>query len=619
MLKKGLFLSGIVAIGLRCNAAPDVPANPTPPNAPDFGPVVTQAVPPPPISGGTMLLSNDGVTAIVSDPDRDFVSFVDLDAAVVRAKTTLKPNDEPGRVAEDNAGNVYVALRGTGELATFSLKTGELLGRRYACNEPRGVAYDPARDQVLVACATGEFVTFGSGMGVMVSSVQVERDLRDVVVVGDRFYVSKFRQAEILQLDLAHKIFRRMPLPNPFSNNSHVAMAWRMRAATPQPQRAVDASAPPPPYNPDLVVSYQIDSTAFVPTTVAGGYGSGGDGESPNGAPQVPGNGGGIVHSVMARVPTGPSSMELNQPVVFESAVLPVDFAVSPKGDRAVLVAAGNIRSNSVEALGMVNLGTGMMASSLKTNSPLFKDQLIAAEMRNNGDVIVQAREPAKLTIVAAGTARPSKSITLSDISRDDTGHDIFHASSGTGIACASCHGEGGDDAQTWNFDGTKPRRTASLRGTVKGTAPYHWDADFADLSSLTHEVYTRRMGGRVLDPALGVALKGWLEQVPAPRRPPVDEATRVRGKNLFDGKADCTSCHSGPSYTNNLTVDVGTGKSMQVPPLVGVGARLPVMHDGCAKTLTDRFTNCTNSLHGKTAGLTANEVNDLVTYLDSL
>jgi len=57
----------------------------------------------------------------------------------------------------------------------------------------------------------------------------------------------------------------------------------------------------------------------------------------------------------------------------------------------------------------------------------------------------------------------------------------------------------------------------------------------------------------------------------------------------------------------------------MQVPPLVGVGARLPVMHDGCAKTLTDRFTNCTNSLHGKTAGLTANEVNDLVTYLDSL
>src|SRR5437870_7650387 len=38
-----------------------------------FGPTVRQAVPPPPISGGTLLVTRDGKTAVVADPDRDQV------------------------------------------------------------------------------------------------------------------------------------------------------------------------------------------------------------------------------------------------------------------------------------------------------------------------------------------------------------------------------------------------------------------------------------------------------------------------------------------------------------------------------------------------------------------
>lgn len=610
MLKRSFLATGLVFVaGLQCNQTPTTPDNPPPPNAPDFGPVVTQAVPPPAISGGTMLLSQDGVTAIVADSDRDTVSFVDLDAATVRAKVDLDAHDEPGRIAEDKAGNVYVALRGTGYLATLS-SAGAVLDRRWVCPEPRGVAHDGNLDQILVACATGELVTFPAGSGAAVSKVTVERDIRDVVLVGTRIFVSKFRDAQILELGQDRKIVRRMALDAANGTDAHVAMAWRMRAA----------QMPPSPQNGNkpedvLLVSHQIDSTNFVPTTV-GGYGS-----NPNSGT------GGIVNTVMSIVSTDPTSFESHPPLAFREAVLPVDFAVSADG-HGVLVAAGNIKSKPapdvgqgfIEPFGTFST-TGQTQQVLRGPQP-FAGQLVAAEVRANGDLVLQSREPAQLMIVQAPrTSEPQllKNIVLSTVSREDTGHDIFHASSGNGIACASCHGEGGDDAQTWNFDGTKPRRTASLRGTVKGTAPYHWDADFADLQALTHEVYTRRMQGRALDAQLGGALKNWLEQVPAPRRPPVEEASRARGEALFNGKADCQRCHSGPAFTNNATVDVGTGKAMQVPPLVGVGTRLPLMHDGCAQTLTDRFTTCVTAEHGRTYELTQPEIADLVNYLDSL
>jgi hypothetical protein len=43
-------------------------------------------------------------------------------------------------------------------------------------------------------------------------------------------------------------------------------------------------------------------------------------------------------------------------------------------------------------------------------------------------------------------------------------------------------------------------------------------------------------------------------------------------------------------------------------------------MHDGCAPTLADRFGACGGGdRHGHTSQLTADQVADLVAYLDSL
>ena len=70
----------------------------------------------------------------------------------------------------------------------------------------------------------------------------------------------------------------------------------------------------------------------------------------------------------------------------------------------------------------------------------------------------------------ARSSCRPS--------SRADTGHLIFHANAGGGLACASCHAEGNDDGRVWNFTCEGPRRTQSLHVGLRGTEPFHWSGD---------------------------------------------------------------------------------------------------------------------------------------------
>jgi mono/diheme cytochrome c family protein len=618
---------GILLAG--CNSAPPVPDNPVPALAPNLGATTVQSVSPPAISGGTLLLSQDGTTAIAADPDRDLVSFVDLSSRTLRVQTSLTARDEPGRMVEDAAGFVHVALRGAGELATLSIATGQLVQRRAVCPQPRGVAYDSALDQVLVACASGELVTFAASSGPAVQTLTVEPDLRDVVIDGDSIFVTKFRTAELLQLTRSGTIEQRTLLPA--DPGSSPALAWRMRL-TP---------------NHEIFVAYQVDSTSFVPVT-PGGYGNSGSsfsgGSSPGGplvafgTPSSQASGGfsegsggaGIVRTAIATVSTqnisatNPDGAPGGNSNTIQTSVLPIDLALPSSGQAnglAVLIAAGNWKSSLTNAYS--TFLTANRPPSSGAQPAAIDAQVTATEILPDGTILLQSREPAALHFVSSGADGQADSlltsVTLSDVSREDTGHTIFHTNSGGAVACASCHGEGADDAQTWNFGGVKPRRTPSLLGTVKGTAPYHWDADFPDIQSLSHAIYTVRMSGRVLATDQVSALQSWIEQLPPPKRPAGDSAAIARGQALFQGEAACASCHSGPSYTNNATVDVGTGARLQVPPLVGVGARLPIMHDGCAKTLTDRFGACATGAHGQTGNLTGNQIGDLVAFMNSL
>src|ERR1700722_20172024 len=112
------------------------PALPSGPR-PSFPSTVTASVPPPPISGGTLLVTRDGTTAVAADPDRDAVYVVDVAGMTLRSTITLKAGAEPGRLVEDGEGRVHVALRGSGALVTLDPATGTVLARRAVCPAPR--------------------------------------------------------------------------------------------------------------------------------------------------------------------------------------------------------------------------------------------------------------------------------------------------------------------------------------------------------------------------------------------------------------------------------------------------------------------------------------------------
>lgn len=577
------------------------------PLRPDFGSTVTASVPPPPISGGTLLMLKDGHTAVAADPDRDAVYVVDVSAKKLLFTTALQPGDEPGRLVEDAAGHVHVALRRGGALVTVDPTTGSVLARRAVCPAPRGVAYDATADAVWVACATGELVSLPAAGGAATATHVVERDLRDVVIQNGAMFVSEFRSAQVLQLASDGTIAERTPMP--FAGGPDQAhVAWRMIAG---------------PSN-ELVISHQEESTLLVPTHQQGAYGGGGssggsDGGSGSSSGGAPGSGtSGLVDSVVTVLGGNGGPVSFSLP----DMVLPVDVALSPDGSHLAVVAAANAFIPGIVNVRLLRLD-GAADDPLEVG-PDGRATPTAVAFDGSGDLLVQTREPAALWVVpnphTAGQALAQSSITLSTDSRADTAHDIFHTMAGAPIACASCHPEGGDDGHVWMLDG-QPRRTPSLRGTIAGTAPYHWPGDEPDIAALADDVYTVRMNGAQLTSDQLSALKGWVEAIPAPPAPSwLDSAAVARGQAIFQRTdVGCASCHSGAKLTDNATVDVGTGGPFQVPPLVGVGWRAPLLHDGCAKTLTDRFTTCATPRHGSISALSTQDVSDLVAYLESL
>ncbi len=577
----------------------------------DYGETVHAARNPPPISGGTLLVSADGLRAVAADSDRDQVYVVDLESKKLTHKIKLQVDDEPGRVVEDGKGRVHVVLRHGGAIVSIDPVAGTVLARRNVCKLPRGIAWDAEVDQLHVTCLTGELYTMPTAGDAAPTIRKIGDDLRDIVVNQGQLIVSRFRSTDTIVVDrggkpIAHTRLHPVALSSgtPTSSIFDPAVAWRMRA---MPKR-----------NAVAIVHQRGGATPV--STSAGGYA------------QKQACGSSIVHSAVSIVS---SNGDVQESPPIPGSVLPVDFAISPDETKIAIVNAGNDGTDhdsgqpSVQVFPMSVMLPPGSTSGPSAGAPLPIDCLsmlpftppaanaiaVAFDKRNN--VVTQSRQPAELFI-------GSTSIALDSTSVEDTGHKIFHlsASIGGGVACASCHPEGGEDGRTWVFQGLGRRRTQTLRGGIMQTAPFHWAGDETDISALMNDVFAKRMGGGKLSADRIAALSGWLDKVPAsPKLAPVNSAAADRGKAIFEGSADCSSCHNGHLLTNHKTVDVGTGAPFQVPVLAGIRFRAPFMHDGCAATLLDRFTNeCGGGdKHGKTSQLTNGQLADLVEYLETL
>lgn len=567
---------------------PVAPARTQPGPQPDLGPLVKAAEPPPPISGGTLAVAPDGNVVVAADPDRDRVNVVDLAARAVRHTVELPHGSEPGRVTIDDAGRAHVALRGSHEIATIDLATGQV-SRRPACVAPRGIAYHAIDKKVVVACASGELVSFAPEGGPALDRKSLGRDLRDVLVSkAGGVKVTKFREAKVLRvaedgtasneggLDGANLAWRAVALPDDGQSSDEEPVAVVAQEPTPEPVR-----------------------------TDPGGYGSTSSGLGNDCGPSL-----GIVSTRVEIVGRGS--------VRIPSAVLPVDLATN--GRELAIVAAGNAHTKELPQIYVVFAqqlaeSHDNCVATVQGNVP---GQAIAAAFDGKDELVVQTREPAAIHIMTEDRRRPWKTIALPGISVADTGHAIFHSNAGGFLACASCHAEGGDDGRTWTFVDMGPRRTPSLRGTTKGTEPFHWDGDMSDLRHLVDNVFVGRMSGPKIDDAQTDALGSWMFSLPPPPRIGAETEAAVRGKALFDQR--CQSCHTGAMLTNNKSFDVGTGGVMQVPSLVGVAWRAPYIHTGCAKTLFDRFSpDCGGRAHGDVGDLRRDQITDLVAFLETL
>lgn len=628
-----------------------------------------------PITGGTMMISQDGARAIVADPDRDRILTMDLATGVALNEIALDPGDEPGRLVEDNLGQVHVALRRGGAVITIGAD-GKQINKRYACTEPRGIAFDKTANLLHVACAGGELVSFAEG-NAPVRSLRLERDLRDVIVQGANLVVTKFRTAEILTIDGNGNIINRAfpPTVRRFDNGffGGTDALPPEDPANPNPTGVIDAAASTAWRTialPDgrLVMTHQRKVKEQLDAEQPGGYGGGcGGGPSEDGVTVVPPDGAPRAASRIGR------------------GALPVDIAVSPAGDKLAMVVAGsrNIKvvplarldepdngenecqppdppecdgENCEPCTGGGGGGGGDDEGPVDPSQPPMDTPAFAGEdcgckddnfdgrcddddqgEDGNGDRIKRLGAPTSVAWTAAGdlaifypeapaiVIRPAgnkagqRRIALSGKAAFDPGRNVFHQQTAIGLACASCHPEGRDDGLTWNFAQFGSRRTQSIAGNILDRAPYHWTGDEASLPKLMDDVFSSRMSGGILTDNEKAALGPWMNRIPAPPPGITNSEAVARGAVLFE-QSGCKSCHNGDVLTNNTLVNVGTGGKFKVPSLQGVGARAPFMHDGCAKTLMDRFTTCGGGdLHGATSVLSQTQLTDLVEYLESL
>ena len=594
---KSKSLAYSISLLLLSSAACDEVELPSREGDPGRAPVVRSANAPP-IFGGTLLVTRNGSHAIVADPPRDMIHIVDLHRWEEVGTLELEAGALPFRAVEDDAGQVHVTLRGTGELVTLNPSAVEIVRTTEVCPNPRGVGFDNDTHNVHVACAGGMFVTLPAAGGEL-SRRFLPPDLRDVFVSDGRVFVSRFRPAEVLEvLDEGWELIGA-PISLVTGPLSHEpSTAWRTMAHP----------------NGSWLMLHQLASSKLVP-----GF------EEPGQGDEFPGDGGyGGFGSCDAVVNTTVSAaMESGQVVhagVIGGFALAVDAAVSPDGKR-VAVASPSQQDHTDDffrtSVFELELTWMQVDPNTDCNSPaqtLFEGDVVAVDYQPDGPLLALTRNEPVLYRIHDGEVEKLK---LTGTDATHTGFDLFHNDAGSGISCASCHPEGTEDGRTWVFENLGPRRTQPLNIGLEGTAPFHWKGDMDDIHMIARQVRQGAMGGTEQSAERQEALQDWLFSIrpPNPLRPSSDGDAN-KGKQLFESM-NCDGCHAGPSFTSPASADLGHGL-LQTPGLRGVALRAPYMHDGRATTLADAVVDMASTTPGGRT-LDEDEVASVVAYLESL
>jgi YVTN family beta-propeller protein len=245
------------------------------------------------------------------------------------------------------------------------------------------------------------------------------------------------------------------------------------------------------------------------------------------------------------------------------------------------------------------------------------------------------------VAVLDPDTLAVKRRISLGPTARKDPhleGRFLFNSATivnGGQFSCNSCHPDGNTDGISWKFVHVQDvfgkqtdRNVRSLRGELADTAPFRWTGHDADLVSFVKHELPGLLQSPPMTDAQVSAIVEYLKALrlpPNPYRTPDGKLTEAgeRGKILFEGKAGCAACHSGPKAGANRPAWVGTtaeGIQLDIPHLAGVYDSYPYLHDGRAKTLEEIFSRHNPSkLHGKADTLTEDELKELLDYVKQL
>ncbi len=213
-------------------------------------------------------------------------------------------------------------------------------------------------------------------------------------------------------------------------------------------------------------------------------------------------------------------------------------------------------------------------------------------------------------------------------------------------FGCANCHLDATIDGLQWDLEpdgfGKDIVDNRSLED-LAGTEPFKWNGSNPDMPTecgpRTEKFFYRSQSYNPQELTDLVTYVYSLPYRPNRYRLANGELTpaQERGKAIFERskykngnpipeKNQCAYCHSGPKYTNQQQVDVGTGKFtdrspvIDVPQLPNVAYSAPYLHDGSAQSLEEIWTVFNpKDTHGVSNDLRKEELNDLVEYLKTL
>lgn len=557
---------------------------------------------------GTLALTSDGKFAVAADSERDQVVVVDL-AARTLVVVDVQPGDEPGRTIVgrgDDAPHAYTVLRRSAAIVDVDVRSAALT-RVPTCLTPRGLAYDEQTNRVHVACATGELITYDATTWESQRHVVVARDLRDVVVTSDGVLVSRFGSAELIHVDEdgAVTLATRPTLPPDCASSTvmHrlIARDGRLYAAQ---QLASDR----------LVLGRNGASDCEVAQVAATYWSASLD--------EVTALTEADVADFWREFATTTSVAPVLDGVVrspnadhylarLDGSAGPMDLAVGADGRVAVLVSGNHWVNDAWTIFTWDKSGKAEVALAGARAAGMISSLALDGDDK----WVAQSREPSGLYF------EDQPPIFFGGASVNNTGYSLFHMNSGDGVACASCHPEGGQDEHVWHLP-RGARRTLSLDANYAAYSALNWSGSWSSLSTLMPNVFNQQMAHDwpASESQLNV-LSGWLEALPNPSPGVIATPAAVeRGRRLFAGSAGCDDCHVGADYTSRQFPDVGTGGNFKIPSLLGVGARSRLLHDGCAATLRDVFGACGgDQTHQIVERFTAQELDDIEAFLKTL